>query len=182
MRCSPKDSCSARSDRCSASPWVWRSPRGCSRCSAAVSGVDTPGVFAATLAPRPLPLLGFFALGTLAAGLGAWLPAQEAAHRAPARALKAGDAELAVSTARLAPGAVLLLVIAVFLAFLPPSRACPCSATPRSRPCSRADYCSSPSVTARLLALAPASGRPSLDVGLAQLKGARGSSPSVSPR
>ncbi len=40
---------------------------------------------------NPVTLVGFFLLGTLVTGLGAWLPARAAARQAPARALKGGD-------------------------------------------------------------------------------------------
>ena len=137
-------------------------------------GLDSPGLFAATLVPRPLPLLGFFALGTCSAGLGAWLPAQEAARRAPARALKAGDAELAVSSPRVAPAALLLLAAAVILALLPAVAGLPLFGYASIAALLAGGLLLVPTVTARLVALAPASGKPSLDVGLAQLRGGTG--------
>jgi len=47
---------------------------------------------AAVFALRPLQLAGFVLIGTAVACLGAWIPASEAARRAPALAMKAGDA------------------------------------------------------------------------------------------
>jgi putative ABC transport system permease protein len=137
-------------------------------------GLDSPELFAATLVPAPLPLLGFFALGTLAAGLGAWLPAQEAARRAPARALKAGDAELAVGSANVLPAALVLLAAAVLLALLPAVRGISVFGYASIAALLAGGLLLVPAVTARLVALAPASGRPALDVGLAQIKGGVG--------
>ena len=91
---------------------------------------------APTLAPDPVSLAVFFALGVAAAVLGSFVPALEAARAAPAPALKAGDEQrafaaiatgLAGARDRLAPA-------------LPPRRcrrspACRCSAMSRSRCC-----------------------------------------------
>jgi putative ABC transport system permease protein len=137
-------------------------------------GLDSPGLIKATLVPAPLPLLGFFALGTLAAGLGAWLPAREAARRAPARALKAGDAELAVGSANVLPAALVLLAAAVVLALLPAVGGISVFGYASIAALLAGGLLLVPAVTARLVGLAPASGRPALDVGLAQIKGGVG--------
>jgi putative ABC transport system permease protein len=50
--------------------------------------------------PQPAVLLAFLGLGVVVAVLGAWVPAREAANAAPARALKAGDAEQAARRLR----------------------------------------------------------------------------------
>lgn len=131
-------------------------------------------ILPAALAPRPLSLLGFFALGTLAAGLGAWLPAREAARRAPARALKAGDAELAVAATRLGPAALLLLAAGALLALLPATGGLPVFGYASIAALLAGGLLLVPAVTARLVALAPASGAPALDIGLAQLRGGAG--------
>ena len=137
-------------------------------------GIDAPDIVAATLVVRPLPLIAFFVLGTAAAGLGAWLPAQEAARRAPARALKAGDAELAVRSPRIGPEALGLLVAAVVFAMLPAVRGLPLFGYVAIALLLAGALMLVPALTARLVALAPASGRPALDIGLAQLKGGAG--------
>src|SRR5205085_2490171 len=75
---------------------------------------------APTLSLAPLALASFFSLGVLIAMLAALVPALEAAHAAPAVALKAGDDERAF--ARLRPSWPGLAVIGVgsLAALLPP--------------------------------------------------------------
>ncbi|RYG86415.1 FtsX-like permease family protein, partial [bacterium] len=137
-------------------------------------GIETGGGFAASLVVRPLPLIGFFLLGTVAAGLGAWVPALEAARRPPARALKAGDAELAVSPKRFTPFALVLLAGALVLALLPPVGGLPVFGYASIAALLAGGLLLVPTITARLVALAPSSGRPALDVGLAQIRGGVG--------
>jgi putative ABC transport system permease protein len=74
----------------------------------------------ASAALHPAGIALFVAIGTAVACGGAWLPAREAAARAPALALRAGDVEpvLRALPARL-PGVVLLLTGSI-LAWLPP--------------------------------------------------------------
>jgi putative ABC transport system permease protein len=65
--------------------------------------------FGSILALQPWALVGWTLAGTLAAVIGAALPAREAARRAPARALRAGDVEPALARLRLTlPGLALL--------------------------------------------------------------------------
>lgn len=79
----------------------------------------------ASFALHPLGMLAFALLGTLAAGLGAWVPAREAAQRAPAAALKPADVEPVLARLpRLAPGLSLLLLGSA-LAWLPPLASVP---------------------------------------------------------
>ena len=79
----------------------------------------------ASFALHPLGLLAFALLGTLAAGLGAWVPAREAAQRAPAAALKPADVEPVLARLpRLGPGLSLLLIGGA-LAWLPPVASVP---------------------------------------------------------
>lgn len=79
----------------------------------------------ASFALHPLGMLAFALLGTLAAGLGAWVPAREAAQRAPAAALKPADVEPVLARLpRLAPGLSLLLLGGA-LAWLPPLASVP---------------------------------------------------------
>lgn len=137
-------------------------------------GIDSPGPLAARIVPRPLPLLGFFALGTLAAGLGAWLPAQEAARRAPAQALKSGDAEIALRSPRLLPLAFVLLAAAGGLALLPPVAGLPVFGYASIAALLAGALLLVPAITEWLVARAPRSGWPAVDVGLAQLRGTTG--------
>jgi len=79
----------------------------------------------ASFALHPLAMLAFALLGTLAAGLGGWVPAREAAQRAPAAALKPADVEPVLARLpRLAPGLSLLLLGGA-LAWLPPLASVP---------------------------------------------------------
>jgi putative ABC transport system permease protein len=88
-----------------------------------------------TLAPEPLALGIFFALGVVAAVAGSFVPAVEAARASPAAALKAGDEERAY--ARLRPVGPGLAVMALGRRRRPCRRwrVCRCSDTRRS-PCS----------------------------------------------
>jgi putative ABC transport system permease protein len=74
----------------------------------------TPALHIDTLA-----LIGFFALGVTYAAFGAALPALEAARRAPALALKAGDEEEALRGLRRVWPSLLLIVIGLILSQLP---------------------------------------------------------------
>lgn len=65
------------------------------------------------------PLAAFFVVGTAIASAGAWAPALEAARRAPALALRAGDAEPALLRLRSLAPSLLLLAAGVALALLP---------------------------------------------------------------
>jgi putative ABC transport system permease protein len=65
------------------------------------------------------PLAAFFAVGTAIASAGAWVPALEAARRAPALALRAGDAEPALLRLRSLVPSLLLLAAGIGLALLP---------------------------------------------------------------
>src|SRR6267378_2236546 len=50
----------------------------------------------ASIRTAPLPVIGFFVIGTVVASIGAWLPARTAARQPPARALKGGDGDYTV--------------------------------------------------------------------------------------
>lgn len=80
------------------------------------------------LAFDPLNALGFFALGVAASVIGGWLPAREAAHDAPAVALKSGSGlDTEARAARAWPGVVLLTVAAALL-LVPPVAGIPVAA------------------------------------------------------
>ena len=86
-------------------------------------GGDLGAGYFGTLAPQlvlaPAPLALFFALGVVAALLGALAPARDAALRPPALALKAGDELADPRSHRVAPG-LALLAAGSSLAFAPP--------------------------------------------------------------
>ena len=125
----------------------------------------------APLRPQPLALAAFFLLGTAFAGLGALLPAREAAARAPARGLKAGDAELAVASLRLSPLALSLLVLASALALLPAVHGIPVFGYVAIAALLLGGLLLVPACTYWLLARLPQSGRPQFDIGFAQIRG-----------
>ncbi len=131
---------------------------------------DGPAAFG-VLRPRPLAFLAFFALGTAIAALGALPPAREAARRAPAHALKAGDAESAVASLRPSLPGVLLLAAGTGLAFLPAIGGIPLFGYAAIAALLFGALLSVPAVTAVLLARLPQSGRAVLDIGLAQVRG-----------
>ena len=74
----------------------------------------------ASLRAAPLPLLAFFAIGVLAAGIGAWVPARAAARQPPARALKGGDGDYRGAARTGWHSGVALLILGSALAWLPP--------------------------------------------------------------
>ena len=74
----------------------------------------------AVLALQPWAILAFIVLGTAASCLGAWLPAREAAARAPALAMKAGDAEPALAKVSTTTPGLALIGVGAMLAWLPP--------------------------------------------------------------
>jgi len=69
---------------------------------------------------RPLAIIAFVMFGTVVACLGAWLPASEAARRAPALAMKAGDAEPSLSRLPTTLPGLALIAIGAALSWLPP--------------------------------------------------------------
>ena len=74
---------------------------------------------------EPVALLAYFTLGVLFSLLGATAPALEAARRAPAQALRAGDEEESLKAVRTAPAGVILLAAGALLAFAPPINGLP---------------------------------------------------------
>ncbi len=128
------------------------------------------------LQPQPLAWIAFVALGTAVAAVGAWVPAREAAARPPALALKAGDAESGLARLRTAPAGVVLLVTGSALALLPAIGGLPVFGYAAIAALLFGAVLLVPTVSSRLLARAPHSGRVSLDLGLAQLQGSVGQS------
>ena len=123
-----------------------------------------------------LPLLGFALLGTAAASAGGALPAWLAARRAPALALKAGDAE--EDRKRLAttlPGGLLVLCGAL-LAWLPPIGGLPLGGYLSIAAWLFGAVLLVPALTQRLIGLLPRTGYAVPDTAFAQLQGSLGSS------
>jgi putative ABC transport system permease protein len=88
------------------------------------AGVDLgAGYFrnvAAELRAEPLELAVFFALGVLFATAGAAAPAWEAARRAPARALRAGDEEESLARMRAAGSGIASMLAGFLFSWMPP--------------------------------------------------------------
>lgn len=74
----------------------------------------------ASLRAAPLQLLAFFAIGIVVAGIGAWIPARNAARQSPARSLKGGDGDYKVVARSSWRFGVALLILGSALAWLPP--------------------------------------------------------------
>jgi putative ABC transport system permease protein len=123
-----------------------------------------------TLNAAPLPVLGFFVVGVLVAGIGAWIPARNAARLPPARALKGGNGGYA-GTARAGwrLGAA-LLIVGLALAWLPSIGGLPLFGYGAIATLLFGAVLLVPAVTMRVLNLAPRTHRIVLDIAVAQLR------------
>ncbi len=125
------------------------------------------------LSPHPLIWAGFVLLGTASATLGAWLPAREAARRAPALALKAGDAAVGTEGRHFPVLGAMLLIVGAALAWLPAVAGLPLFGYLSIALLLFGGLLLSPAICGWLLAHAPRSGVAVFDIGLAQLRGSR---------
>jgi putative ABC transport system permease protein len=123
-----------------------------------------------------LPLQGFFAIGTVVASVGAWAPAIEAARRAPAMALRAGDAEPALAPLRSATPALLLIALGIGLALLPATAGVPLFGYGAIAALLLGAVLLVPRVAGMLLARAPSPGSVTAALALARLRGSLGQS------
>jgi putative ABC transport system permease protein len=73
----------------------------------------------ASVLTAPWAMLGFLAVGVLIAGLGAWVPARNAARQPPARGLKGGDGNYNISARVGWRSGICLLVLGAALACAP---------------------------------------------------------------
>ncbi len=129
----------------------------------------------ASFGVHPLAMLGFALIGTLCAAVGAWLPACEAARRAPAAALKAGDAEpLIARLPTTAPGLVLLAAGAL-LAWVPPVYGMPLAGYGSVGCLLIGAVLLVPRLTHSVMQALPSTGRVVVDASVAQLRGSAGS-------
>jgi putative ABC transport system permease protein len=124
----------------------------------------------------PLAGLAFFALGTAFALAGAWAPAREAAMRAPARALKAGDVEPVLDRLRSPWPALALIAAGTSVAFLPAIGGVPVFGYVAITLLLFGGVMLVPRFNAFVTARVPQSGYVAFDVGLAQLRGSAGQS------
>jgi len=124
----------------------------------------------ASLRAAPLQLLAFFAIGIAVAGVGAWVPARNAARQPPARALKGGDGGYQ-SVAQLSWRSGLgLLLVGAALAWLPPIGGLPIFGYAAIAALLLGAVLLVPAVTLKGLGLAPRTRRVVLDTAVAQLR------------
>ena len=124
----------------------------------------------ASLRASPLPMLAFFAMGTVVAAIGAWLPARNAARQPPARALKGGDGDYRVTARTGWYSGVALLVVGAGLARLPPMGGLPVFGYAAIAALLFGAVLLVPALTVKALALAPHSHRIVLNTAVAQLR------------
>ena len=124
----------------------------------------------ASLRSELMPILVFFMLGTLVAGIGAWLPARAAARQAPARALKGGDGDYAVVARTSWRFGLGLLALGSGLAWLPPVAGLPVFGYAAIAALLFGAVLLLPALTLRALGLAPGTHRIVLDTAVAQLR------------
>jgi putative ABC transport system permease protein len=127
-------------------------------------------VLGASLRAAPWSLLLFFAMGTLVAALGAWLPARGAARAAPARALKGGDDEYAGVAKSASSAGFILLVVGAALAWLPPVAGLPVFGYAAVGALLFGAILLVPALTVGVLRAAPRTGRIVFDTAVAQLR------------
>jgi putative ABC transport system permease protein len=124
----------------------------------------------ASLRAAPLQLLAFFAIGVVVAGVGAWVPARNAARQPPARALKGGDGDYQI-IARIGWGTGLAsLLLGAALAWLPPIGGIPIFGYAAIAALLLGAVLLVPAITLKGLALAPRTHRIVLDTAVAQLR------------
>ena len=124
----------------------------------------------ASLRAAPLQLSAFFAIGVLVAGVGAWVPARNAARQPPARALKGGDGDyqtIARVSWRTGLG---LLIVGAGLAWLPPINGLPVFGYVTIAALLLGAVLLVPALTLKALGLAPRTHRIVLDTAVAQLR------------
>jgi putative ABC transport system permease protein len=127
-------------------------------------------VAGATLAAQPGLLAAFALIGTVVAGLGAWLPARAAANEAPARGLKGGDGELAGTAAGALRTGLWLCALGGALAWLPPVAGLPVFGYLAIAALLFGAVLLVPALTVRILRAAPRVGAVVPDTALAQLR------------
>jgi putative ABC transport system permease protein len=124
----------------------------------------------ASLRAAPLQLLVFFAIGIVVAGVGAWVPARNAARQPTARALKGGDGDFHVAARTSWRGGLGLLLLGAALAWLPPVGGLPIFGYAAIAALLLGAVLLVPAVTLKALALAPRTHRIVLDTAVAQLR------------
>ncbi len=128
----------------------------------------------AALVLRPGPIIVSLLLGTGIAALGAWLPALEAARRAPALALKSADAEPVMSQLPAGRPALALLATAAMLAWLPPLGGVPLAGYLAIAALLAGSILLVPALLRSVIGALPRTGSVELDTAVAQLQGGTG--------
>jgi putative ABC transport system permease protein len=124
----------------------------------------------ASLHAAPLQMLAFFATGIFVAGIGAWVPARNAAHQSPARALKGGDGDYTVTARTSWRAGVVLLLLGSALAWLPPVAGLPIFGYAAIAALLLGAVLLVPAATMKGLGLAPRTRRIVLDTAISQLR------------
>ena len=124
----------------------------------------------ASLRAAPLQLLAFFAIGIAVAGVGAWVPARNAARQPPARALKGGDGDYHIVAKLSWRTGVCLLLLGAALAWLPPIGGLPVFGYAAIAALLLGAVLLVPAITLKGLGLAPRTRRVVLDTAVAQLR------------
>jgi len=124
----------------------------------------------ASLRAAPLQLLGFFAIGIVVAGIGAWAPARQAARQPPARSLKGGDGDYQIVARAHWHLGLALLILGSALAWLPPINGLPLFGYAAIAALLLGAVLLVPAVTLKALMLAPRTHRIVLDTAVAQLR------------
>jgi putative ABC transport system permease protein len=124
----------------------------------------------ASLHAAPLQMLAFFAIGIFVAGIGAWVPARNAAHQSPARALKGGDGDYTVTARTSWRAGVVLLLLGSALAWLPPVAGLPIFGYAAIAALLLGAVLLVPTATMKGLGLAPRTRRIVLDTAISQLR------------
>ena len=123
------------------------------------------------LALQPLAIGAFVLIGTAVACLGAWIPASEAARRAPALAMKAGDAEPALRRLPTTVPGVVLIAFGAALSWLPPIGGLPLAGYLAIAALLAGAVLLIPVLMRRATGSAARSGHATFDIAMAQLKG-----------
>ena len=124
----------------------------------------------ASLRAAPLPMIAFFVVGTVVAGIGAWAPARSAARQPPARSLKGGDGDYAVVARTSWQLGIALLLGGTALACLPPIGGLPLFGYGAIATLLFGAVLLVPTVTMKGLDLAPRTHRTVVDLAVTQLR------------
>jgi putative ABC transport system permease protein len=125
----------------------------------------------AVFALPPLAIAAFVLIGIGVACLGAWIPATEAAQRAPALAMKAGDAEPSLSRLSTTVPGLVLIASGAALAWLPPVGGLPVAGYLAIAGLLAGAVLLIPTLMRRVTGSAARSGHATLDIAVAQLQG-----------